>query len=169
PFLDSNGRLGRLLITFLICEEKLLKQPLLYLSLYFKTHRQRYYELLQSVRENGDWESWIQFFLKGIIETASQATQTAQKVLNLFEEDRRKINQSGKTAGSLISIYDYLCKNPITNTTKVKNECQISLPTVIRNMSTLASLGLVEEITGKDRHKVFTYSKYLKILNEGIS
>lgn len=168
PFLDGNGRLGRLLITFILYHEGILKEPLLYLSLYLKSHKQRYYELLQSTRETGDWESWIEFFLEAVIETANQATQTAQKILKLFNDDRKMIENSAQSTASTLAIHHYLQHHPITNTKKVKEECHISLPTALRSLATLENLGIIEEITKKERKKIFAYSNYIKILNQGI-
>lgn len=167
PFLDGNGRLGRLLITFILCVEGVLKEPLLYLSLYLKSNRQAYYDHLQSVRETGDWESWIKFFLTGIIETAKQATETAQAIIALFNKDRAKITASHKSTASILTIHTYLQRHPIANTTKIKKACGVSLPTVLRSLATLQSIGIIEEITGKERHKVFVYQEYLDILNRG--
>jgi Fic family protein len=167
PFLDGNGRLGRLLITFMLCQEGLLKEPLLYLSLYFKTHRQAYYDHLQSVRETGDWESWIIFFLNGVIETSNQATSTAREVLRLFDRDLQTIEETGRSTVGILAIHNYLRSNPICNTTKIKEACNVSLPTVLRSLSTLQEIGIVEEITGKERHKIFVYRQYLEILNSG--
>ena len=167
PFLDGNGRLGRLLITFILCHEGVLKEPLLYLSLYLKTNRQMYYDYLQSVRETGDWESWIKFFLKGVAQTADQATQTAQSIISLFTYHRHKVEISGKSAAAMLTIYDYLQRCPIANTGKIKQGCKVSLPTVLRSMAAFEKLGIVKEITGKDRHKIFVYEAYLDLLNEG--
>lgn len=167
PFLDGNGRLGRLLITFILCVEGILKEPLLYLSLYFKANRDAYYNHLQSVRETGDWESWIRFFLTGVIETANQATETAQAILALFAKDQKSIEDSGKSTAAVITVHRFLQRHPISTTTKIKDACNISLPTVLRSLATLESLGIVKEITGKGRHKVFVYSQYLGILNVG--
>lgn len=167
PFLDGNGRLGRLLITFILCAEGILKQPLLYLSLYFKTNRQAYYEHLQLVRDTGDWEEWIRFFLVGVIETAQQATDTAQAIISLFKEDRLHIEKSGKSASSTLNIHHYFQRYPISNTAKIKEVCDISLPTVLRALSVLEHLGIIEEITGKERNKIYVYKKYLAILNTG--
>ena len=167
PFLDGNGRLGRLLITFILCAGGILKEPLLYLSLYFKTNRQSYYDHLQAVRETGDWEEWIKFFLKGVIETANQATETAQAIIKIFNEDRSKIEGSGKSTAAVLSTHNYFQQHPISNTKKIKQSCGVSLPTVLRALSSLEKLGIVEEITGKERNKIFVYKDYLNILNKG--
>ncbi len=167
PFLDGNGRLGRLLITFILCKEKVLKEPLLYLSLYFKANRQAYYDHLQSVRETGNWEAWIKFFLTGVIDTANQATETARAIMMLFNLDRQKIENSSKSAAAIMTIHGYFQRHPIANTTKIKDACGLSLPTVLRNLAALESLSIVKEVTGKERHKIFVYKEYLHILSAG--
>lgn len=167
PFLDGNGRVGRLLITFILCVEDVLKEPLLYLSLYFKANRQAYYDHLQSVRETGDWEAWIRFFLTGVIDTANQATETAQSIMSLFDRDRCKIEEDGKPTAAVLTIHNYFQSHPISNTTKIKDACGLSLPTVLRALTALERQGIVEEITGKERHKVFVYREYLDILSRG--
>jgi len=166
PFLDGNGRLGRLLITFMLCVEGILKEPLLYLSLYFKMNRQAYYDHLQSVRTTGDWEEWIRFFLTGVAEVANQATATAQAILALFNNDRDLINVSGKSTSTMLAIHAYLQRHPVANTTRIREACGVSLPTVLRALTTLQSLGILREITGKERHKVFVYQAYIDILNQ---
>jgi len=167
PFLDGNGRLGRLLITFILCHEGVLRQPLLYLSLYLKTHRQRYYELLQLVRETGNWEAWVEFFLTGVIETAEQASETAQAIVALFAQDRDNIHNSGKSTAAVLAIHDYLQSHPISTTGKIKIATEVSLPTVLRSLKALEGLGIVREITGKDRNKVFIYDQFITLLNKG--
>ncbi|MBI5447171.1 MAG: Fic family protein [Gammaproteobacteria bacterium] len=167
PFLDGNGRLGRLLITFILCVDGIMSQPLLYLSLYFKTHRQAYYDHLQLVRETGDWEEWLQFFLKGVIETANQAVSTAQAILNLFTEDRKKIEAIGKPSASTLIVHHYLERHPTTDSKKIVENCHLSLPTAIKSLNHLIKLGAVTEITGKARNKIYVYQKYLNILSEG--
>jgi Fic family protein len=167
PFLDGNGRLGRLLITFILCLEGVLKEPLLYLSLYLKTNRDTYYNHLQSVRETGDWEAWIKFFLEGIIETANQATEAAQAMLVLFSDDRKKITDAGHATTAAMAVHSYMQRHPITNTTKIKEACGIALPTALRALTTLQQLGIVHEITGKERNKVFEYKKYMELLSQG--
>lgn len=167
PFLDGNGRLGRLLITFILCNDGLLKEPLLYLSLYLKANRQLYYDHLQSVRETGDWEAWIKFFLTGVAETANQAAQTAQSIIGLFDRDRKKIEFAGKSTAGILTIHNYLQRHPISNTSKMREKCNVSLPTVLRSMVALEELNIVKEITGKGRHKIFVYKEYLDILSQG--
>ncbi len=167
PFLDGNGRLGRLLITLILYVEGVLQQPLLYLSLYLKTHRDQYYELLQSVREKGNWEDWIEFFLEGVIETSEQTTRTAQSIIKLFQEDRNTIENSNRSTSSALAIYSLMQHRPILTTSQITLKTGSSLPTVLRNMTFLEGLDIVKEVTGKQRNKIFTYEAYLKILNQG--
>ncbi|MBS0357803.1 MAG: Fic family protein [Proteobacteria bacterium] len=168
PFLDGNGRLGRLLVTFLLCIDGLLDKPILYLSLYFKTHQQEYYDLLQLVRETGDWESWIIFFLKGVIETAEQAVQTSQKIMTLFSEDRKRIESLGRPAASALMIHHDFQKHPISDIRKIGQACSLSAPTTIRSLNHLVDLNIIKEITGKERRRIYIYKKYLDILNQSI-
>ncbi len=167
PFLDGNGRLGRLLITFLLCVEGMLKEPLLYLSLYFKSNRQLYYDHLQNVRLTGDWEAWITFFLNGVIETAGQATETAQAVIRLFDKDRAIIEASDKSAASILTVHHYFQRKPVSNTSLIKDKTGLSLPTVLRALGILEEMGILKEITGKSRHKLYSYPSYLAILSQG--
>jgi Fic family protein len=167
PFLDGNGRLGRLLITFILCKEKVLKEPLLYLSLYLKANRQQYYDHLQLVRETGDWESWIKFFLTGVVETANQATDTAQAINKLFNKDRAIIEKSGKSTVSILTLHTFLQRHPISNTTSMKKTCGLALPSVMRALKVLEELEIVKEVTGKERNKLFVYREYLDILTKG--
>jgi len=168
PFLDGNGRLGRLLITFILCVEGLLNKPLLYLSLYFKTHREQYYDYLQRVRETGDWESWIKFFLEGVIETANQAIKTAKNIIQLFTEDRKKIEDLGRPAASALLVHHYLEKHSVTDIGKIAEHCNITIPTATKSIKHLEALDIVKEVTGKERHKIYIYQRYLDILNKGI-
>lgn len=167
PFLDGNGRLGRLLITLILCIDGLLQQPLLYLSLYLKANRDAYYRHLQSVRETGDWEAWIKFFLIGVIETAQQATETAGAIIRLFEKDRKTIEDSGKSTASLLAIHHYLQCSPITRTKNITKAVKVTRQTVLRSLETLAELGIVHETTGKKQNKRFVYARYITLLNQG--
>lgn len=167
PFLDGNGRLGRLLITLLFCEDGTLKEPMLYLSLFFKTNRERYYELLQKTRMHGDWEEWVEFFITGVRETATQAVETANSLNRLFEEDKKEIGTLGQSANSAYRVHDMLQQRPIASIPRVAKMSGLSIPTVGTALRRLESLGIAQEITGNRRNKLFTYKKYLKILNEG--
>ena len=167
PFLDGNGRLGRLLITFLLCIEGALSEPLLYLSLYFKEHRDTYYELLQRIRVEGDWEAWVTFFLEGVIETAEQAVKTAQRITNLFTHDRTLIEKMGQAAGNVSRVHSYLQKKPVLEIPRASTEIGISQPTVTSALKRLEEIGVVKEITGKSRDRIYVYKEYLYILEEG--
>lgn len=167
PFLDGNGRLGRLLITMILCVEGILRDPILYLSLYLKTHRDQYYALLQSVRETGNWEDWIEFFLQGVIETSEQATDAAQSIVRLFDDDRAAIEASGRSTASALSIHALMQRRPILTTTKITEETGMSLPTALRNLTLLEELGVARETTGKERNMIFVYGAYLDILSKG--
>lgn len=167
PFLDGNGRLGRLLITFLLCAEEALSAPLLYLSLYLKQNRTRYYELLQRVRMEGDWEEWLAFFLAGVETTAQQAALTARQILALFERDRQRCEGVGRSAGTVLRIHHYMRRNPIFTLPTVAAALKISFPTATAGVRTLESLGIAREVTGRGRDRVYTYPEYLAVLNEG--
>jgi Fic family protein len=167
PFLDGNGRLGRLLITLLLCSENALREPLLYLSLYFKAHRAEYYDLLQKVRTEGDWESWIRFFLTGVKETGDQAAATARRVLQLFEADRQRIQAIGKPAGSALRVHHHLKSKPMATVQAAARALNLTEPTVRSSFMHLAKLGVAQEISGRQRGQVFAYQAYVRILNEG--
>lgn len=168
PFLDGNGRIGRLLITFILCVDGVMRKPLLYLSLYFKNNRTAYYDHLQHVRETGDWEEWVKFFLQGVIETANQAVETVQLILNLFAEDRQKIENSGKASATTFIVHQYLQKTPIIDSKKITRACNISLPTTNKALHHLMEIGIVKEVTGKSRNKVYIYQRYLDVLSENL-
>lgn len=166
PFLDGNGRLGRLLITLLLCTSGLLRHPTLYLSLYFKTHRSRYYELLQRIRSHGDWETWLEFFLDGVIHTSEHAIETAKKVLVLFERDHEKIKQSGKLAASPLRVHRVMQERPMLPASYAAKSAGLSLPTVNSAVRHLQNIGIVKEVTGKRRNRVYAYDEYCRILSE---
>jgi Fic family protein len=167
PFLDGNGRLGRLLITLLLCAEGALSEPLLYLSLYFKTHRDVYYDLLQRVRLEGDWEAWIQFFLEGVVTTAEQATNTAHRVLTLLRDDRERVSQHERSTPSARRLLDHMTRRPLLTIRRAANDLGTSHQTISAAMRHLQDLGIVTESTGRKRDRVFVYSRYVAILNEG--
>jgi Fic family protein len=167
PFLDGNGRLGRLLITLLLCTEGILSEPILYLSLYFKTHRQEYYAQLQNVRETGDWESWLRFFLVGVNDIAVQATDAAREILALIRSDRARIAEIGRGAGSALQAHQYLEKKPLVVIPEMVKALALTTPTVTAALQNLEHIGIVREITGKQRGRVFVYDAYLKILERG--
>jgi Fic family protein len=167
PFLDGNGRLGRLLITLLLCEQKVLRQPMLYLSLYFKTHRQYYYELLNRVRLTGDWEAWLDFFADAVIITATQAVTTAQQLLALSSTDRDKIAALGRAAASTLKIHRALMEHPIVTTGWLVSKTGITPATVNKSLVHLERLGIVRELTDQKRNRLFSYTGYVDILNEG--
>lgn len=167
PFLDGNGRLGRLLITLLLVSDGVLQEPLLYLSLYFKTNREAYYDLLQRVRTDGDWEAWISFFMRGVKETAEGAVTTAQRLAKLFKEDRERIEKLGRVAGSALRVHYALQQHPIQTINTATERSGLTVPTVTAVMKLLETAGIVRELTGKQRGRVFGYDRYITILNEG--
>ncbi len=167
PFLDGNGRLGRLLITLFLCAEGVLHQPLLYLSLYLKTHRADYYRLLQEVRERGAWEAWLEFFLEGVAETANQAFQTANRIASLMAEDRERIVAEADRTGSVLQVHDLMRTRPFLTANLAAEQSGLTMPTVNAALAQLQSLGLIEEITGRKRGRVFAYRGYIDILSEG--
>jgi Fic family protein len=167
PFLDGNGRLGRLLITFLFCAEGALREPLLYLSLYFKQHRQQYYELLQAVRLTGDWEAWLRFFIVGVQDTATQAAETARALMHLAAADEKRVQTLGKPAGSALRVHRLLQAEPIISIGAASRRLNLTVPTVTASLGHLEKLGIARETTGGNYGRLFAYDKYLKILNAG--
>ena len=167
PFLDGNGRLGRLLIALLLCEQKVLREPMLYLSLYFKTHRQNYYELLNNVRMTGDWEAWLDFFAEAVIVTATQAVETAQQLLELFNQDRDKISGLGRAAASTLQVHRALMEHPIATSGSLVKKTGITPATVNKALVHLEQLGIVKELTARKRNRLFSYAGYIEIMNRG--
>jgi Fic family protein len=167
PFLDGNGRLGRLLIALLLCEQKVLREPMLYLSLYFKTHRQYYYELLNNVRMTGDWEAWLDFFAEAIIVTATQAVETAQQILDLSNQDRDKISGLGRAAASTLQVHRALMEHPIATSASLVEKTGITPATVNKALGHLEQLGIVKELTAQKRNRLFSYAGYIEIMSRG--
>ncbi len=167
PFLDGNGRLGRLLITLLLCVGSVLTEPMLYLSLYMKRHRHRYYELLQNVRTRGEWEAWIEFFLEGVVETSHQAVDAARRLVAVLEEDRVRIETFGRAAGSALNLHRYMQKSPIFSVPKAAKELGLSFPTTQKSVEHLQAADILHESTGRLKRRMYTYKRYLDILSEG--
>ena len=167
PFLDGNGRLGRLLITLLLCEQKILREPMLYLSLYFKTHRPYYYELLNQVRLTGDWEVWLDFFAEAVIVTATQAVATAQQLLDLSKRDRDKISGLGRAAASTLQVHRALMEHPIATSGSLVARTGITPATVNKALGHLEQLSIVKELTAQKRNRLFSYEGYIEIMSRG--
>jgi Fic family protein len=167
PFLDGNGRVGRLLVTFLLCQAGVLREPLLYLSLHLKQHRADYYSLLDRVRREGDWEQWLAFFFEGVRVTAEEAVDTAQRLTALFRADRARIEQAGRRAGSALRVHDALKARPILSLSAACERTGLSFPAVSSAMELLVGSGMARELTGKRRNRLFVYDRYLAMLNEG--
>ena len=167
PFLDGNGRMGRLLITFILCHDKVLEKPLLYLSLYFKKNRQEYYERLNAVRREGDWEGWIKFYLRGVYEISRQATEAAKAIMDLMANDRQRLAELGKAAPTALKLIDLLYKRPYVTISIVAKELSISSPAAAKAVNNLVGSDILKEVSGKKRDRIFLYETYLAIIREG--
>ena len=167
PFLDGNGRVGRLLITFMLIHAGVISEPLLYLSLFFKQHRQTYYDLLDGVRQTGDWEAWLDFFLQGVAETAEGAESTAQRLIQLFSRDETHIQQGTNAPASALRVHQAIREHPIVTIQSVRERTGLSFHAASSGMAILEQLGIVRELTGQRRNRVFGYQQYIDILSEG--
>lgn len=167
PFLDGNGRLGRLLIALFLVEQRVLREPLLYLSLYLKTHRADYYRLLQEVRQRGTWEAWLEFFLTGVASTANNAHDSALRIVALFANDRARIIAAGEQANSMLRVHELLQIQPFVNAARVCERTGLSMPTVNTALAGLEKLKVIGEVTGKQRGRVYAYQAFLRIIDEG--
>ena len=167
PFLDGNGRVGRLLIVLMLFDAGVLGQPLLYLSLYLKQHRDEYYHLLDTVRTEGAWEAWLDFFLEGVESTAGSAVETAHRLLALFRDDAARVQKLGRAAANALRVFDALRDRPLANLNSLTESTGASYPTVARAVDALEGLGIAREITGRKRERIFAYARYLDILGEG--
>ena len=168
PFLDGNGRVGRLLIALMLCEAGLLREPLLYLSLYFKQHRGTYYDLLDHVRRTGDWEAWLAFFLDGVTQTAAGAVATARRLTTMFRQDRDRVQAgSGRRAGSVLQVHEALKRRVVLSLPAACLETGLAFRTAGSAMDVLVTQGVAREMTGRRRNRVFVYEQYLAILGEG--
>jgi len=164
PFLDGNGRVGRLLIPVMLANAGILRQPLLYLSLFLRQHRDEYYRLLGQVRTDGDWEAWVDFFLEGVDQTASGAVETANRLLALMRADRVRVAGLARSAGAASRVFSVLCQRPIASVGDAASRLGVSLPTATRGIEALVELGIVSEITGRQRSRLYAYDEYLAIL-----
>lgn len=167
PFLDGNGRVGRLLISLVLYSEGALAYPLLYLSLYFKRRRPEYYEALMDVRLRGRWEEWLSFYLAGVEEVAGQSAATCEKAVRIFDADRRKIERLGKASPSALKVHELLKRRCLAALETARKETALSLPTVTQAMANLQRLGIVREVTGRRRRQVFAYQAYWKLVAQG--
>ncbi len=167
PFLDGNGRVGRLLITLQLCADGLLRQPLLYVSLFFKQHRAVYYERLDGVRRSGDWEAWLEFFADAVIAGATQAADSARRMLDLASADARRIEAIGRAAGSALAVHRALQRQPIATSNSLAEATKLTPATVNKSIAHLVRLGMVTELTQRQRGRVFSYAGYAAILAEG--
>ncbi len=167
PFLDGNGRLGRLLITLSLCINGMLDEPILYLSLYLKQNRHIYYDLFQQVRTHGAWEAWLEFFLDGIYFAAQQALDTVKEINLLFSNDLQKIATLGRARFSCIQVLEYLKEMPQVSVQTLKKALNMSAPTARTSLNHLVKIGVIEEISGKKSDKIYLYRNYLTILEEG--
>ncbi len=166
PFSDGNGRIGRLLITFLLCEKDILKRPLLYLSLYFQKHRNEYYDRLQATRERGDWEGWLEFFLRGVYEVSQDATETARKILVLRENHRNLIlKRFERGAVNALSLLDKMYSTPFVNIRSVEKLTKISFKSAANLVNRLEEMGLLTEMTGRKKDRVYFYQPYISIIH----
>jgi Fic family protein len=167
PFLDGNGRVGRLMVTLFLCAEGVLREPMLYLSLFLKQHRTRYYELLDAVRRDGDWEAWVAFFCEGVASVSDSAVVTARRVLELAETDRERLASLGRKAGSAAAVQATLLRTPVCTIPRLARHTHLTLPTIAKALDVLEKQNIVSETTGKRRNRVYRYDRYLAILNEG--
>jgi cell filamentation protein, protein adenylyltransferase len=165
PFLDGNGRVGRLLITFMLCAEQVLREPVLYLSLFLKTHRRLYYDRLNGTRGEEGWTAWLDFFLQGVRDTANQAARTANSIDKLFRADKEKIELFGRGAASALLMYRYAQTNPLFSIKSAAREMKVTFPTASAAVMRLAEAGVLQEASGKRRGRLFVYGKYLDVLN----
>ncbi len=168
PFLDGNGRVGRLLIALLLCSQGVLARPLLYLSLYLKHQREAYYDRLQAVRTDGAWEQWLEFFLAGVIEVADSATATTTRIVGLLECDRRRLHGLGRGASSALRIYEHVVGHILTSVPRVAAALELSEPTAYKAVGRLQDAGILKEVTGRQRGRLYVYDEYLQLLDEGI-
>ena len=167
PFLDGNGRVGRLLVSLMLVMDGVLSQPFLYLSLYLKEHRADYYDALQRVRTHGDWEGWLRFYLIGVEAVASQAADTVTALAGLFEKDRARIQKLGRAAATALQVFEVLRRRIVVSIPGLAKEARVTWPTAKAALERLRALGIVAESTGRRRDRLYVYSRQLELLNRG--
>jgi Fic family protein len=169
PFVDGNGRLGRLLITFMLCEEKILKKPLLYLSFFLKKNRSEYYDRLQAVRDSGQWEEWLKFFLRGVAEVAEEATATARRIVQLREQHRKLVAETtGRSTGRALLLLESLYRQPVVSLSQISKICGVTFQGASNLARHFSSIAILKETTGQRRHRLFAYAQYLAFLGEPV-
>jgi Fic family protein len=167
PFLDGNGRVGRLLIAFYLCQKEILLKPVLYLSHWFKLHRTRYYELLQNIRDQGEWEEWIKFFLEGVASVSLEATETARAIVAMREDHRRIItDRFGRSAGNGLRVLESLYTHPFIDTAAVREKLNLSFPAAAELIQRFVDAELLVEITGRERYRVYQYFPYVRLFSD---
>lgn len=169
PYYDGNGRMGRLLITFYLYYQGILSRPLLYLSFYLKKNQQEYYEILNSVRFEGNWEIWIEFFLKGVIETSESSIETARKIISLQNDLKNRLVEHSIGGVASLRFIDFIFGNPIVSSSQVAQELSVSRQTATSMLKKFEDAGIITEITGQKRFKKYVFDEYLGIIQEGIS
>jgi Fic family protein len=167
PFLDGNGRMGRLLITFFLVQQRVLKRPLLYLSSYFKQNRDEYYTRLQAVRDNGEWEQWLRFFLTAVWQVSQDASGTAHQILTMREQHRRTIQATLSGSVNGLELLDHLYEMPFLSVDNAKTVLNVSYPTANSLINNLAEIGLLREVTGQQRNRLFEYTEYVNLMRKG--
>jgi Fic family protein len=170
PFLDGNGRVGRLLITFLLCERSVFRRPLLYLSTYFKQHRTEYYDTLQAVRDRGAWEEWLKFFLLGVRDVSKEAAETARRIVRLRENHRRLVGRkTGTSGGPSVTLLESLYWQPIVTVKHVSEKTKLAFPNANNLVNRFVQLGLLRGMTGRKRDRRFAYQQYLDLFADQTS
>ncbi len=167
PFLDGNGRLGRLLVPLILHVDGVLERPLLYLSLYFKQRREEYYARLERVRSEGDWEGWLMFFAAGVVEVAGNAVATAKRLADLIQRDRERVRGVGRGAPTALQVHEALQREPVTTIPRLVARTRLSVPGATAALERLVALDLVREVTGRRRNRVYSYDSYVSLLSEG--
>ena len=167
PFLDGNGMVGRLLIMFLLCQQGILQSPVLYLSHFLKANRAEYYDHLQRIRNEGAWESWVKFFLRGVADVSREATETARSIVDMREADRKTIiDELGRVAGNALKVHELLFKFPLVSVNPVADLFGVSFTSANRLIDRLVDIGILNEVTGNARNRVFHYSQYISLFSD---